>query len=266
MPGDVPFSVTVDHGDLLVMDGSAQFECAYRTVPGLQGPRVNLTFRWITQHAASFALAGGGLCSSIVCARFSRAAFPRTGGRGKYMVLLLDVGPPFVNPGVCPPGQHLCCPRTCVLVIFAGRTKEEGIMAAFDSGTFAAKRRRERRLRSWWRHARMSIAAVLATASHHSYPKVDTKNDAPRGQKTVTSTKVGVLGRWHAHRGERPAALSESWPQGQVQRHAGIGYELVQAFDAPVLQMVEQLPDVHHVFATCAGCCRAGYQRAQGHP
>ena len=40
-------------------------------------------------------------------------------------------------------------------------------------------------------------------------------------------------------------------PQGQVQRHAGSGYELVQALDAPVLQKVEQLPDVHHFFATC---------------
>ena len=36
-----------------------------------------------------------------------------------------------------------------------------------------------------------------------------------------------------------------------MQRHAGIGYELVQALDALVLQMVEQLPDVHHFFATC---------------
>ena len=36
-----------------------------------------------------------------------------------------------------------------------------------------------------------------------------------------------------------------------MQRHAGIGYELVQALDAPVLQIVEQLPDVHHFFGTC---------------
>ena len=49
----------------------------------------------------------------------------------------------------------------------------------------------------------------------------------------------------------RPAPLEELRPQDKMQRHAGIGYELVQALDAPVLQMVEQLPDVHHFFATC---------------
>ena len=51
--------------------------------------------------------------------------------------------------------------------------------------------------------------------------------------------------------GMRPAPLEEGRPQGKLQRHAGIGYELVLALDAPVLQMVEQLPDVHHFFATC---------------
>ena len=35
-------------------------------------------------------------------------------------------------------------------------------------GAGAAKRRRERRLRSWWRHERMSIACALAEALHHS--------------------------------------------------------------------------------------------------
>ena len=35
-----------------------------------------------------------------------------------------------------------------------------------------------------------------------------------------------------------------------MQRHAGIGYELVQALDALVLQMVEQLPNVIQFFAT----------------
>ena len=49
---DVPSSITLDHGHLLVMDGFAQLEYAHRTVSGLQGPRVNLTYRWVTQHNA----------------------------------------------------------------------------------------------------------------------------------------------------------------------------------------------------------------------
>ena len=39
---DVPSSITLDHGDLLVMDGLAQLEYAHRTVSGLQGPRLTL--------------------------------------------------------------------------------------------------------------------------------------------------------------------------------------------------------------------------------
>ena len=50
--------------------------------------------------------------------------------------------------------------------------------------------------------------------------------------------------------GERPAALLEPRPQGEVQRHAGIGYELAQNLDVPVLQMGEQLPDVLQLFAS----------------
>ena len=53
MSGDVPSSITLDHGDLLVMDGLAQLEYAHRTVAGLQGPRVHLTYRWVTRHTAS---------------------------------------------------------------------------------------------------------------------------------------------------------------------------------------------------------------------
>ena len=57
-PGEVPYSIKLDHGDTLVMDGLAQSEYENRTVSGLQGPRVNLTFRWITQHIASCPPAG----------------------------------------------------------------------------------------------------------------------------------------------------------------------------------------------------------------
>ena len=60
---DVPSSIRLDHGDLLVMDGLAQWEYAHRT-----------------QHAAS---RRGGLRSVLVCARFCRAEFPLVGRRGK---------------------------------------------------------------------------------------------------------------------------------------------------------------------------------------
>ena len=69
VPGDVPSSITLDHGDLLVMDGSTQSECAHRTVPGLQGLRVNLSDRWVTKHAASCPLAGVVGCVLPTCAQ-----------------------------------------------------------------------------------------------------------------------------------------------------------------------------------------------------
>ena len=121
----------------------------------------------------------------------------------------------------------------------------------------AAWRRRQRRLRSWWRHEQQTVAAVLATVTHHSHSKVGTANAALRGQKTGTSTRVGPAeyyelssddGRPTA--GTRPASMLEPWPQGKMERHDGIAYELVQALDAPVLQMVEQLPNVVQFFAT----------------
>ena len=82
--GNVPSLITLDHGDVLVMDGLAQSEYVHCTASGLQGPRVNLTYRWVAQHTASCPLAGaGGLCPPFVCARFSRAESPRGMGVGE---------------------------------------------------------------------------------------------------------------------------------------------------------------------------------------
>ena len=83
MPGDVPSSIRLDHGDILVMDGLAQSEYAHRTVSGLQGPRVSLTYRWVAQHTASCPQSRSGGCAPNVSARFSRAKFPLVGRRGK---------------------------------------------------------------------------------------------------------------------------------------------------------------------------------------
>ena len=66
-PGAAPSSIRLDHGDLLVMDGLAQSEHEHCTASGLQGPRVNLTYRWITQHTASCPLAHVMCCALPSC-------------------------------------------------------------------------------------------------------------------------------------------------------------------------------------------------------
>ena len=50
--------IWLDHGDLLVMDGLTQDEFEHSTASELEGPRVNLTYRWISQHIRSCPLAG----------------------------------------------------------------------------------------------------------------------------------------------------------------------------------------------------------------
>ena len=67
-PGKVPSSIRLDHGDVLVMDGLAQSEYE-RTASELQGPRFNLTYRWVAQHTASCPLAGAVSCVLPTCAQ-----------------------------------------------------------------------------------------------------------------------------------------------------------------------------------------------------
>ena len=57
-PENTHSHIWLDHGDLLVMDGLIQLEYEHSTASELEGPRVNLTFRWISQHIKSCPLAG----------------------------------------------------------------------------------------------------------------------------------------------------------------------------------------------------------------
>ena len=101
-------------------------------------------------------------------------------------------------------------------------------------GTSSARRRRERRLRSW--AERLSVAMALATVTHHS-SQVGTAHDALRSQKIVTSAG-----------GMRPLPLVEGRPQERLQRRT---VEQI-AYPVPVVpllfmvepQMVEQLVDM----------------------
>ena len=63
------FSIRLDHGDVLVMDGLAQSEYEHCTASELQGPRGNLTYRLVAQHTASCPLAGVVGCVLPTCAQ-----------------------------------------------------------------------------------------------------------------------------------------------------------------------------------------------------
>ena len=121
-------------------------------------------------------------------------------------------------------------------------------------GDGAAKRRRLRRLRSWWRHEQQTVAAVLATVTHHSFGKVGTTHAALRGQKQGTRTEQGEEHElYHTAKfrttplptGGRPAPLPEvaGW-QRRLEQHVFEDLGSMQILDLPVLQVVEQPEEV----------------------
>ena len=63
------------------------------------------------------------------------------------------------------------------------------------AGTSAAKRRRQRRLRSSWRHECQSVRMALNAAAHHSAEKVAAgeKDSGPRARTTFSAVRPGVL-------------------------------------------------------------------------
>ena len=110
-----------------------------------------------------------------------------------------------------------------------------------DGGTRSARRRRQRRFRSFLRHERMAVAMALAERLHHSANVTDSKEEeeveqvwynALRGQKTA---RAG---------GGLPAPLSEVAGRQEVLvrhvvEHMADVCPVVQTLDAPVPQMVD---------------------------
>ena len=94
------------------------------------------------------------------------------------------------------------------------------MMAGGDSGS-AAKRRRERRLRSAWRHEQLSVAMAVAAALHHSAQRGagPATYSAPRGQTTATEGEVREPNNAPRSQkpplpGEHPGVLKEPEVQG----------------------------------------------------
>ena len=82
----------------------------------------------------------------------------------------LEFGHYVTNP------LHLAVPVHCLGVLFLAQCLVQ----------HAAWRRRQRRLRSWWRHEQQSVAMALSAAAHQSYDKVaaGAKYDGLRAQTT----------------------------------------------------------------------------------
>ena len=130
-----------------------------------------------------------------------------------------------------------------------------------DRVSGAATRRRQRRLRSWWRHEQQSIAAPL---SHHSAQRLRTARAGEWGSEQelhfhdpeypTPQPELFDLSFDEEPGGARPDRLSLVRPQDQVQRQTVD--QIVDAvpgfpqLDVPVPQVMEQLPDVLRLFAT----------------
>ena len=106
-------------------------------------------------------------------------------------------------------------------------------------GAGAAKRGRERRLRSWVKHERLTVAMALAEQLHHSANRVE--RDAALRRQTTRAREGEVREEHHALRGT-DATSPVMRPQEGIQRHTGVGFGLV--LDPVVPQIAEQLVEV----------------------
>ena len=112
-------------------------------------------------------------------------------------------------------------------------------------GEGAARRRRERRLRSWLKHERQSVARPCPSTSTtpQETEEGQGRSEAPRRQKPPPP------------QGSRPPCLGEPrGPQARIQQRtmeqvANV-VPMVQSLDIPVPQMVGQLADIMHFFDT----------------
>ena len=133
----------------------------------------------------------------------------------------------------------------------------------------SAWRRRQRRLRSWWRHEQQSVAMALSAVAHHSFDKV-AAGDAHHGLRAQKTDRAGAAPRRQTQRaarepelfqlfeeepgGWRPGSVPDPRPQERVQRH-NVEHltdlvrvaPMVQILDAPVPQTVDNLMDAFRV-------------------
>ena len=109
-PDDDGHMCWLGHGDILVVDGQCQDEFLHRTDPGREQERINLTFRWVKQHASSCPLFKAGVaCCLPTCVQ--GCSFPVMGDFGVWFGIFWG----FVDSSWCL--VHMgSSPLACLLV------------------------------------------------------------------------------------------------------------------------------------------------------
>ena len=138
-----------------------------------------------------------------------------------------------INTASAPPPPpsclHLRVNRLCQLV--QCQTLAVNIMMDVDRASGAAKRWRERRLRSWWRHEAQRISATLATARHHSAgPPVMTRREEQQEEEEHATNGHRTLLSWgrgrsscRQLRGRRRRSRSVTWLPRLLARRGASG-------------------------------------------
>ena len=80
------------------------------------------------------------------------------------------------------------------------------MMAGGDDGEGAARRRRQRRVRSWLKHERQSVAMALAEYTHHASRS---QTRARAREEVEHATHSGLRAQTTPPPGERPGLLLE---------------------------------------------------------
>ena len=124
---------------------------------------------------------------------------------------------------------------------------------------------RERRLRSWLRHERMTVRMELAAALHHSSFRGAGREtyDAPRSQRTANSREDSVYFDLYDEytEGARPDRLVGVRPHERDQRHTVEqivdSVLFVPSLDVPVPQMENQLGSMFAFPSRSSKCPRS---------
>ena len=108
----------------------------------------------------------------------------------------------------------------------------------------AAWRRRQRRLRSWWRHEQQSVALALSAAAHHSFDKV------------AAEAKYSGL---RAHNTDRAEAAHNAprrqTPRARDLRHLQVAEQLADKVDVPVPRGRGADAKSSTISRVCRCCC-----------